>query len=224
MPVPEGTRAKLLEAAGEEFAAKGYEAASVREICSRINANVAAVNYHFGSKEELYVATVLEAHRCGMEGMPESFPEHGTAAEQLRAFVHHFLSNVVAISQSGRWHHALMLREMLEPTAAAEVLVNEAIRPRFQRLLGILSRICPEADERRLNALAFSVVGQCLHYKMAGKLASTLLGEQAYESLMDLEFLSDHIASFCLAALGLAPALNAAGEKKAKTKSSTRSL
>lgn len=213
MAGPENTRSKLLEAAGEEFAAKGYDAASVREICSRVDANCAAVNYHFGSKEELYIATVLEAHRCGMEALPEAVLDQGTPAEQLRQFIHHFLRNVVAISRSNRWHHALLLREMIEPTKAAEVLVNDAIRPRFQRLLAILSRICPEADQRRLNALAFSVVGQCLHYKVASKLASTLLGEEAYQSLMDLEFLSDHIASFCLAALGLSPPLNAAGEK-----------
>ncbi|MBV8229807.1 MAG: TetR family transcriptional regulator, partial [Planctomycetaceae bacterium] len=51
----ETTKARLLEAAGEEFAAKGYEKASIRKICDRVNANCAAVNYHFGSKEQLYV-------------------------------------------------------------------------------------------------------------------------------------------------------------------------
>ena len=32
---------------------------------------------------------------------------------------------------------------------------------------GLMRDICPEADDRRLNALVFSVIGQCLHYKMA---------------------------------------------------------
>ena len=58
---------RLIEAAGEEFAGKGFDSARVRTICERAGANVAAVNYHFGDKEQLYVETVLDAHRCGSE-------------------------------------------------------------------------------------------------------------------------------------------------------------
>jgi hypothetical protein len=136
--------------------------------------------------------------------------QQGTPAEQLRRYIYHFLSNVVAIDKAG-WHHALMLRELLQPTAALEILVRDAIRPRFERLQGVMRRICPDADERRLHALCFSVIGQCLHYKMARAVTERLIGTAAYEA-MDLEFLTDHITSFCLAALGLIPPLNEAGE------------
>ena len=61
------TKARLLEAAGEEFAEKGFELARVRAICERAGANLAAINYHFGDKEQLYVEVLREAHRCGME-------------------------------------------------------------------------------------------------------------------------------------------------------------
>ena len=84
--------------------------------------------------------------------------------------------------------------------------MREAIRPRFERLLAILRRACPEADERRLHALAFSVVGQCLHYKMAAadhRAADRDRGVRgARPGLPD----RPHHA-FCLAALGLAPPL-----------------
>jgi TetR/AcrR family transcriptional regulator, regulator of cefoperazone and chloramphenicol sensitivity len=205
------TKARLLDAAGEEFAEKGFESARIRSICRRADANLAAAHYHFGDKEQLYVAAVLEAHRCGMQNPPESAGREGTPAEQLRRYIHYFLSNVVAMNrQKNTWHHALMLREMLAPTAASETLVREAIRPRFERLKEILRQACPEADDLRLEALGLSVVGQCLHYKTAGAIIERVIGTESYQAL-DLDYLTDHISGFCLAALGLAPPLNGAG-------------
>ena len=49
------TRQRLLEPASEVFAQKGFRDATIAEICREAGANVAAVNYHFGSKGELYV-------------------------------------------------------------------------------------------------------------------------------------------------------------------------
>src|SRR5689334_11460760 len=107
------TRARLLEAAGEEFAEKGFEGATVRAICKRAGANIAAVNYYFGDKEQIYTQAVFEAHRCGVALPPvEDFFEGLNPAEQLRTYIRNFLAHVLAISGKGTWHQALMLREM----------------------------------------------------------------------------------------------------------------
>src|SRR5437016_3170156 len=55
---PDDTRARLIEAAGAVFAEQGYRAATVRDICARAGANVAAINYHFRDKMGLYVEVV----------------------------------------------------------------------------------------------------------------------------------------------------------------------
>jgi len=211
MVVQDPTKSRLLEGAGEEFAEKGFELARVRAICDRAGANLAAINYHFGDKEHLYVEVLREAHRCGLDPREERFDPGLSPAERLRAFIHHFLDRVLAMNQPEDWQHRLMMREMLSPTPFSEVLVREMIRPRFELMRGLMREICPEADDRRLNALVFSVIGQCLHYKMARRVTERLIGEEGYRAL-DLDYLTGHITAFCLAALGMGPTLNQAGE------------
>lgn len=196
------TKTRLLEAAGEEFAERGFESTTIRSIIERAKANIAAVNYHFGDKERLYIQAVIEAHRCGMESEEDVIDPSLSASDELRQFVRHFLSRILALGHQDSWHHKLMLREMIRPSPASETLVRDVIRPKFQRLMAILRRACPHADEQRLTASAFSVIGQCLHYKMARQIAEKLIGVQAFAAL-DVEYLSDHIAGFSLAALGL---------------------
>ena len=160
------------------------------------------MNYHFGDKEQLYVQAVLQAHRCGTDpeddGPPS--PSPSPPAEQLRCFIHHFLTRVLAVQDPDDWRHRLMHREMLHPTKAFDVLLAETIRPRFEKLRGILRELCPEADDQKLNALAFSVIGQCFHYRVSRAFIEGLVGREALEAL-DRDYLTEHITTFCLAAL-----------------------
>lgn len=204
------TKDKLLEAAGREFAEKGYDGATVRSICNRAGTNLAAVNYHFGDKEQLYIQAVIAAHRCGVDMPSDEEAALGTPEERFRRFIRHFLGNILAVGNDQGWHHALILREMMQPGIASETLVREVIRPKFERLLGLLREFCPEADERRLHALAFSVVGQCMHFKMGRPIARRLIGAEAHDRL-DVDYMTDHITDFSLAALGVSPAGVGAG-------------
>jgi AcrR family transcriptional regulator len=195
------TRMRLLDAAGAEFAANGFDSARVRKICERAGANVSAVNYHFGDKSELYIAAVLHAHRCGVTADEDDDASLlAPPAEQLRCFIYHFLTRVLAVDAPDDWRQQLMLREMLNPTKAFDVLLAELIRPRFLRLQGILRELCPGADERKLNALSFSVIGQCFHYRVAGSFIEGLIGKDERLAL-SRDYLTDHITSFCLSAL-----------------------
>ena len=173
------TRMRLLEAAGEEFAANGFESARIRSICQRAGANVSAVNYHFGDKSKLYVQAVLHAHRCGGDTEDEDSQAQSSPEEQLRCFIYHFLTRMLAVHDPDDWRQRLMLREMLNPTKAFEVLLAEMIRPRFNKLQGILNELCPGVDARKLNAVSFSVMGQCFHYRVAGAFIEGLIGKEA---------------------------------------------
>lgn len=208
---PEATRRRLIEAAGREFAEKGFEGATVRSICDRAEANVAAVNYHFGGKEALYERAVVESHECGEVHIDPAELARLTPERQLEEFVRLFLAKVVGVDSHDDWRRTLMLREMARPSAASDALANEVIRPRFELLGRILRALCPEADERKLAALQFSVVGQCLFYRIVGQMAARLTGPELFGRL-DLAYLTRHVSSLILAALGRTPPLDQAGE------------
>ncbi|PJF45437.1 MAG: TetR/AcrR family transcriptional regulator, partial [Candidatus Thermofonsia Clade 3 bacterium] len=53
------TRERILDAAERLFAERGFAGTSLRDITSEARVNLAAVNYHFGSKDELFLATVV---------------------------------------------------------------------------------------------------------------------------------------------------------------------
>ncbi|HEU5118126.1 MAG TPA: CerR family C-terminal domain-containing protein, partial [Isosphaeraceae bacterium] len=61
-------------------------------------------------------------------------------------------------------------------------------------------------DDQRLDAICFSIVGQCLHYKIGRNIGQRLLGPERF-SAMTLDYLADHIARFTLAAVGAGPTL-----------------
>jgi AcrR family transcriptional regulator len=194
------TKRKILEAAGREFADRGFEGATVRAICERAGVNLAAINYHFGGKEALYERAVLHAARCGSG--PEAMPIdlEMPAEELLRGFIWHFLEDVVSLEEEDRWENLLMVREMTRPSAVSETLAREVIGPRFHLLREILRRLAPGADPLRVTALGFSVVGQCLFYRLAGAMAERLAGAETMGRL-DVEYLTRHITGVVLAAI-----------------------
>src|SRR2546427_11594195 len=111
-PSPE-TRHRLLEAAGEVFAEKGFHHTTVRDIWERADANCAAVNYHFQGKEQLYAAVLAYAYQRALEKYPPTLdlPAIATPKQRLHAFVRAFLLRIFDEGHPA-WHGKLMAREM----------------------------------------------------------------------------------------------------------------
>ncbi|HTN70911.1 MAG TPA: CerR family C-terminal domain-containing protein, partial [Methylomirabilota bacterium] len=134
-----GTEKRLLEAAGEVFAEYGYRAATIRQICEKAGANIAAVNYHFGDKDGLYMAVLRFVHKTYVEKYPpdRGLDSRATVEQRLRAYIRSLLYRIFAEGRPG-WHMKLMAREMMEPTGALDTLVKEAARPLHQELASII--------------------------------------------------------------------------------------
>lgn len=203
----QGTKVRLLEAAGEIFAEGGFKTATIREICQRASANIAAVNYHFGDKEGLYRAVLDYAANCALEKYPIGGVSGNegaglSAKTRLGLFIRTYLSRLL---DEGRpaWHGKLIAREMMEPTPALRVLAEAFARPQYQKLRGIIEELLgPEAarDSETVRKCAASVVGQCLFYKHCRPMINILMPEQRYDS-ESLGVLAQHVTEFSLSAI-----------------------
>ncbi|MGD9691045.1 MAG: CerR family C-terminal domain-containing protein [Phycisphaerales bacterium] len=199
------TRRRLLEAAGEVFADQGFHHATVREICRRAGANVAAVNYHFRDKESLYLEVLTWCGQVALEKYPVAagMRPDSTPAERLGAFIRNYLDRLL---DEGRpaWHGKLISREMVEPTRALDELAMHFVKPQYQRLreivAGIISPGGAPVPEALLRQCACSVVGQCLFYKLCRPMLQRIAPEQEYGPAARAE-IATHVLAFSLAGL-----------------------
>jgi len=197
------TKGRLLDAAGEVFGAKGFHTASVREICQRADANIAAVNYHFGSKDKLYEAVVLEAFKFAAVKEPNESDEAdgATVEERLFMFIHDLLQR--RPGESGpAWHRKVMIKEIEEPGPALEAVVNKILRRRFDGLRQIMIELIPPpVDPLFLRLCQSSILAQCLYYHhRKAPIVSMLHGTEDF-SPADIERIARHITDFSLTAI-----------------------
>jgi AcrR family transcriptional regulator len=172
---------------------------------------VAAINYHFGDKQRLYVEAVKRAHLWRVEQAPLPAWGPDTPAEtKLTDFIRTMLTRMLA-SDAASWHTALIMRELSHPNSACEELVAESIRPMFLILQGILRELVPaEVSEVKRHQITFSIVGQCLYYRLADPVVRLLISAEEYGTY-DVDHLARHITQWTFASLGLRPALNQPG-------------
>jgi AcrR family transcriptional regulator len=200
------TRRRLLEAAGEVFAAKGFRAATIQQICRRAGANIAAVHYHFGDKARLYGAVIKYADQCAREQPTgdAGAPPPAEAEDRLRAHVEAFLSRLL---DQGRpaWHAKLMAREMIDPTSALDRLVREKVRGNHEQIAAIVRALMGgRAPAGTVRMCVLSIVGQCLFYRHSAPVIARL-----YPDLVppkEIARIADHVTRFSLGAIrGLRP-------------------
>ena len=165
----DGTKKRLIEAAGEVFAHHGFRAATVREICKRAKASVSAVNYHFRDKEGLYEAVFEYSHRWAVEKYPHDLglESDATPEERLRAFIRSFLLRGLGDGFPA-WHGKLLAQETANPRGVLSKVAETAIRPMDEVLEGIVRELLQkenpshEVDDPSVQLCRMNIVGQCI--------------------------------------------------------------
>ena len=168
------TRAQLIEAALDIFGRLGYEGATTRQIAKAANANLAAIVYHFGSKEALYLAVAEHVIESILVRIGPTLAKAAESAaietpEAARTALHDLIGTLVDVllgaAEAERWAR-FIVREQLQPTAAFDIIYNYmdyAISTALRMVATILN--VPEDEEIRLRAI--TVLGQVLVFRVA---------------------------------------------------------
>lgn len=210
----DATRLRLLEASVHVFGARGYDAVSTREIATAAHANQAAILYHFGSKEELYLAAaahVAERGRAAMAaaagpaGGKGSAPLTSAAATRalddlLRGMVRGFVG-LAADGAAARF----VVREQTQPGRAFDVLYDGYIRAMHERVTALVA----VATGRRASATAtiidaHAVVGMALGFVIARETLLRRVGWTEYTPA-HVEAIANAVSELALSALGVSP-------------------
>jgi len=204
------TRDRLLRAAIEVFSERGFESATVREICRRAGANVAAVNYYFGDKKSLYAAifdAVFETlHASRTAFLPRSAP----AEQRLESCIRAFFQELFYCDENGpdcTQLSAMYLMEMARPTEVLDRIVRDYIGGDVDELRDIVAALLGEgADLTAIVNCSSSIAGQILYYYQAQPLIERLHPRLAPPEER-LDELVQHVLAFSLA--GIAATRNA---------------
>ena len=194
------TKRQLLEAAGEVFAEHGYAKATSKEICARAGANIAAVNYHFGGKDELYGAVLQEAHArlVSLESMQAAAQSRIDPHTKLRMFLSRIVAEVIRSDTAG-WELRVLSREILSRSPMMGLLIQNQIAPKAKLLRGLLAEIMELPPEH-------PAVSRCL-INIIGPFLMLLITDRALQKQiapkldLDAQVLADHMVTYALAGI-----------------------
>lgn len=185
------TKARILDEAETLFAERGIAASSLRDLTARAGVNLAAVHYHFGSKQQLVAAVFhrrmdpLNARR--MELLDAAVARgHGTPS--LRDVVHAMVSPALRLGRDqGQAVLRLMGRLHHEPPAQAAELVLNLFRDLRDRFVDATRRAAPHLDATSLFLRMHFLIGAMAHAMCSSGTLSALSEGQVDDSLERME-------------------------------------
>lgn len=201
--MPVDTKDRILDVAEQIFAEKGYSATSMRSITSRAKVNLAAVNYHFGSKAQLYRAVfqrrVAPMNRERIRRLELLERKAGDSPLELddilRAFVEPALKASMNPGQGGTNFIQLLGRTHAEPGPEVHDFLPpmyEEVKKRYRRAL---AKALPELSQEELSWRVHFVIG-AIAFTLAGTDALEMIESCRYCDSADIEGIIHYLLPF----------------------------
>ncbi len=206
---------RLLDAAEELFAEHGFDASSIREITKKAQCNLAAVNYHFHNKENLYnevfrrrLAALRDVRIHSIKKILAQKEPQPTLEQLLMAFSTAFLEPLLD-QTSGRRFMKLMVREMSDPHLPPKMFVEVLAGPTFTELGKGIATVCPGLSREKIILSIISTIGQLIHVIQLNEMLK--MTEFVGMPIPSLAKMVEHIVEF--SAAGIRAAIEENGKK-----------
>ncbi|HUK04232.1 MAG TPA: TetR/AcrR family transcriptional regulator [Burkholderiales bacterium] len=217
---PHETRTRILDAAEELFMQHGFEATSMRQLTAKAGANLAAVNYHFGSKDALIAAVFqrrLDAMNTARIAELERLEkEAGGRPLSPRQIIGAFVGvslRMIEDAKGGRNFIRLLGRTYSDPQKEIRSLIGRLYAPAMERFKAAFERALPQMPREELIWRMHFMFGT-LAYTLAATDTVQLIAGCKPEDRYDARLLEARLTAFLEAGL-LAPLHGAADVKKA---------
>lgn len=195
----EKTRDHLLDTAFDLFAENGYRSTTVAKICEEAEVNIASVNYHFGSKEDLY----KEVWRVGLDDVISDRVEEQNdfqtrdPEDRLRERIHLTVKRHLSLGEPGKFT-SMIMHEMNNPTGLIDTVLEGFVSPiRTGFLADIAELLDADPDEQVVRFTLLSIFNQCFGLRFRNLSEEGIVDFESFED-DDVEDLADHIADFSL--------------------------
>lgn len=140
------TKDLIIDCAGQLIAKYGYPKVTSKSICEKAGINLAAINYHFGSRDGLYVEVLKEVHKflINVDELKNLYMKDLSPKEKLETFIDLFIKSSL---DEKNWHIKVWAREIVNPSPYINQILSEEIMPK----LNIVARIFGEYTEMSLE-------------------------------------------------------------------------
>ncbi len=196
------TRQSLLAAASAIFAEKGYRDATIAAICEKAGANIAAVNYHFGDKQNLYIETW---RHCFTESIKAHPPDGGVeesapAEARLQGLVTALLQR---IADEKNYEFIIMQKERANPTGLLNEVMRRDLRPLQKRMDAVVRNILgPHVQDDQVFYCVLSIISQCIGPVAVQRGSQGRSGSRSGPpAIDDIEAYARHVVVFSLAGM-----------------------
>ncbi len=176
------TVARILEAAKDEFAEKGFAGARVDEIARRAGVNKAALYYHIGDKDALYAEAIHDVIGAAAQRLAEDIGNTETPEEKIRTYLKTLMKTFDENPQMPR----MMMREM---ASGGHSLPGVFFQDLFS-IFGVLSAIIEEGKETGVFIDTFPLL---VHFMAIG---TTVIYKTVVPVLLASEHAPDEVKKF----------------------------
>jgi len=199
------TKDRIMMAAADIFAEYGYRHGTVRQIADKAGVNVAAVNYHFGSKDNLYKEVLQKWTEKIFQKYPNAMDSSQLISPEDKLYfqIRQTLGKLFDEEQTP-WFGKLFVRMVTQDsTEQLGELADLFFKPSVDLFVEVIKELCgDEIDVGFLYFTALNIIGQCVFYYSNRKMIQLVLPNNAdKDSLFDIDSLGRQITEFSLAGI-----------------------